>query len=132
MRRAILDTNVFVGAGFNRRSASAGLLKAARDGRLTLVWNSATRAETERILRKIPPLSWDAVADLFEAAHEAPVVLDLSHVAFVTDPEDRKFAALSLATGTTVITSDDDLLAHAGQLDACKPGAFLSRLTELS
>ena len=70
--RAILDTNVFVGAGFNRRSASARLLRAVRDGELVMVWSAATQAETERILRKIPPLSWEAVVDLFDPAFEAP------------------------------------------------------------
>ena len=52
---AIYDTNVFVAAGFNRRSASARLITAARDGRVQMIWCDATRAETERILTKIPP-----------------------------------------------------------------------------
>ena len=91
-----------------------------------MVWSAATRAETERILRKIPPLSREAVADLFDPAHEAPDT-DPTIAEFVTDPEDRKFAALSLATGTPIVTSDDDLLSHADRLDVWKPGSFLGR-----
>lgn len=126
--RAIFDTNLFVGAGFNPGSASASLIEAVRDGRLIMVWNAATLAETQRILRKIPPLSWDRVADVFLPAHEAPVVLDLSHVVFVNDFEDRKYAALSLAEGCPIVTSDDDLLSHGERLDVWKPGAFLNSL----
>ena len=121
--RAILDTNVFVGAGFNRRSASAQLLQAVREGRLVMVWSRATRAETQRILEKIPPLSWGAVADLFDPANEAPDA-DPATADFVTDAEDRKFAALSLAEGCPIVTSDDDLLTHADKLDVFKPSTF--------
>ena len=126
--RAIFDTNLFVGAGFNRRSASARLIEAARAGEVAMVWNAATGAETRRVLTKIPRISWEAVADIFLPEHEAPVLQDLSHVAFVTDPEDRKFAALSLAEGCPIVTSDDDLLSHADRLDVWKPGAFLNAL----
>ena len=126
--RAIFDTNVFVGAAFNRRSASARLIEAVREGRIEMIWCEATRAETCRILTKIPPISWEAVEDVFLAAHEAPVVVDLADVAFVTDPEDRKFAALSLAEACPIVTSDDDLLSHADKLDVWKPGAFWERL----
>jgi uncharacterized protein len=41
--RVVLDTNVFVGAGFNPRSHSALLLDAVRDGRLRMVWDDAIR-----------------------------------------------------------------------------------------
>jgi predicted nucleic acid-binding protein len=41
----VLDTNVFVGAGFNPRSHSALLLDAVRDGRLRMVWDDATHKE---------------------------------------------------------------------------------------
>ncbi|MEM7743643.1 MAG: PIN domain-containing protein [Pseudomonadota bacterium] len=124
--RAILDTNVFVGGGFNRGSASARLVKAARDGRLLLVWDPSTRGEIERILNKIPRLSFAAVADLFLPAGAFDGDLDLAAVSFVEDAEDRKFAALSLATGAPLVSSDDDLLSHADKLDVWKPSAFWS------
>ena len=127
MLTAIYDTNVFVAAGFKRRGASARLIQAARDGRVRMIWCQATRAETERILTKIPPLSWEAVADLFDPANETPDA-DPASADFVTDPEDRKFAALSLATGVPLVSSDDDLLSHADRLDVWKPGPFRDRV----
>lgn len=123
MPRAILDTNVFVGAGFNPQSASARLIAAVRDGQLNMVWCAATRAETRRILTKIPRLSWEAVADLYRAAAEAPDP-NPATATFVTDPEDRKFAALSLATGAPLISADADLTAHGDRLDVWHPGPF--------
>lgn len=94
-----------------------------------MVWNAATRDETKRVLTKIPPISWEAVEDVFVPAHEAPVVADLTHVAFVTDTEDRKYAALSLAEGVPIVTSDDDLLSHADRLDVWTPGEFRDRIS---
>ena len=63
--QVVLDTNVFVGAGFNPRSHSALLLEAVRDGRLRMVWDDATHEEIYHVLRRIPRLSWGAVAELF-------------------------------------------------------------------
>ena len=62
MNKVVIDTNVFVAAGFNTRSASARILSAVREGRCQLVWNEPTRRETETILRRIPRLDWQRVA----------------------------------------------------------------------
>ena len=123
--KAILDTNVFVGAGFNPQSASARLIEAARAGEIALIWDAATRDETRRILTKIPRLSWEAVSDIFLPEYEWTVGTDLAAAAFVEDPEDRKFAALSLATGATLVSSDSDLLDHRNRLDVMPPSEFL-------
>jgi ATP-binding cassette subfamily B protein/subfamily B ATP-binding cassette protein MsbA len=48
--RVVLDTNVFVAAGFNPGSHSA-LVAAVRDGRLRLVWDDATHTEIEDAAR---------------------------------------------------------------------------------
>ncbi len=111
----ILDTNVFVAAGFNRRSYAARIIDEIRNGRLHLVWDEATFRETKRILEKIPPLSWSAFSDLFteEGRYDGP--LDLSRFVYIPDPEDRKFAALAAATGATLISQDDHLLAVRGR-----------------
>ncbi|SFO97443.1 PIN domain-containing protein [Tranquillimonas alkanivorans] len=125
--RVILDTNVFVGAGFNRGSASARLLEAAREGRLTIVWSDATRRETRAVLTRIPRLKWEDVEALFrdEGRVEAEVWPDAD---FVTDPQDRKFAALSMGAGVPVVSSDDDLLSHSDRLDVVKPSEFLRQV----
>jgi predicted nucleic acid-binding protein len=64
MEGIVIDTNVFVAAGFNPRSASARILTGIREGRFRLTWNEPTRRETEMILRRIPRLDWDKVAAL--------------------------------------------------------------------
>ncbi|MEL7467930.1 MAG: PIN domain-containing protein [Pseudomonadota bacterium] len=128
--RAIFDTNVYVGAGFNPHSASAKLINAARAGWITLVWDAPTRDETRRILTKIPRLSWEAVEDIFAPEDAWTGGTDLAAVSYVEDPEDRKFAALSIASGATLVSSDSDLLDHADRLNALTPSAYLSFLSE--
>ncbi|MEL6996890.1 MAG: PIN domain-containing protein [Pseudomonadota bacterium] len=128
--RAIFDTNVYVGAGFNPHSASAKLIDAVRDARITLVWDAPTRDETRRILTKIPRLSWEAVEGIFAPEDAWTGDTDLAAVSYVEDPEDRKFAALSIASGATLVSSDSDLLDHADRLSAMTPGAYLRFLSE--
>jgi predicted nucleic acid-binding protein len=74
----VIDTNVFVAAGFNPRSASARVLAATGDGRFRLIWNTSTRRETELILVRIPRLDWERFTDLFppEGEFTGPVDLD--------------------------------------------------------
>ncbi len=61
MMDVVLDTNVWVAAGFNPDSSAAQIIQAIRDGDLRLVWNEATRRETRQILTQIPPLDWHRV-----------------------------------------------------------------------
>ena len=112
MPAVILDTNVFVAAGFNPRSASARILRQVRQGRLRMVWSQPTRRETQRIVEKIPPLSWERVRDLFREEDRCSDEVMLSAYDFIRDPDDRKFAALADATGAALVTNDDDLLTH--------------------
>ena len=129
MGRIVLDTNVFVAAGFNPRSAAARILAAVREGRLQLIWNEPTRRETEMILRRIPHLDWEGVADLFQPETEFTGPVDAESFAIVPDPEDRKFAALSAAAQAPLVTNDNDLLAHRDimGIDVLSPRAFLAR-----
>ncbi len=124
--KAIFDTNLFVAAGFKPHSASASLIALARSGAITLIWDSATQAETRTVLTRIPPVSWEAVADVFHDQNRWHEGVDLVSVAFVTDPQDRKFAALSMATGATLVSSDSDVLDHRGVLNVCTPSEFLA------
>lgn len=113
----VVDTNVLVAAGFKPRSDSARLVEEIRRGALRLVWNEETLRETERIIRKIPPLSWDAVADLFREGDRfaAPTEPALFH--FVPDPDDRKFAALATAAGAALVTMDAHLLGARAEME---------------
>ena len=102
----MLDTNVFVAAGFNRGSHSAWLVEAVRDGRLRMVWDNATRAEIEHVIRQIPRLSWTHIADLFRAEDRFGGSTHPEAFGFVPDPADRKFAALAIPLRTCELWSD--------------------------
>ena len=125
----VLDTNVFVGAGFRRHSASARILEHVRSGDLRLVWNDDTFGETCHIVRKIPPLRWPEVEGLFreENRYDGPAHPD--RFPWVPDPEDRKFLALAAETGATLVTSDDHLLSgrENAPVSILTPGEFLRR-----
>ena len=128
----ILDTNVFVAAGFNRRSASACIVEQVRLGQLRMIWNEQTRRETRHILDKIPPLSWSSFAELFRQAdchlgETAPDEFD-----FIPDPDDRKFAALAAATGAVLLTNDDDLLSNRdrARLEILTPAEYWEQQQE--
>jgi len=129
MKRVVIDTNVFVAAGFNPRSAAARILAAVREGRFQLIWNEPTRRETELILRQIPHLDWERFADLFQSKAEFLGPVDPESFVFVPDPEDRKFAALSVAAQTPLVTNDNHLLSHKQSIgiDVLTPRAFLAR-----
>src|SRR5437667_11713347 len=91
----VLDTNVFVAAGFNPGSHSARLVEAVRDGRLRMLWDDATHAEIEHVMRQIPRLSWTRIADLFRSEDRFGGSTHPEAFGFVPDPADRKFAALA-------------------------------------
>jgi predicted nucleic acid-binding protein len=128
MKRIVIDTNVFVAAGFNPKSAAARILAGVREGRFQLIWNEPTRRETELILRQIPHLDWERVADLFHSKAEFLGPVGPESFVFVPDPEDRKFAALSVATQTPLVTNDNHLLSHEDRIgvDVLTPRAFLA------
>jgi predicted nucleic acid-binding protein len=86
--RLVLDTNIFVAAGFEPKSASARLLEALRQGRCRMIWHQTTRRETERVLRRIPPLDWRRFAPLFRPEWEHPDELDLTPFGR-SNPDDR-------------------------------------------
>ena len=120
---------MFVAAGFNPRSASARVLAATRDGRFRLIWNTSTRRETEMILVRIPRLDWESFADLFQPEGEFTGPVDPDAFVLIADPDDRKFAALSAAANSPLVTNDNDLLAarNVTGIDALTPRAFLAR-----
>jgi uncharacterized protein len=130
MPEIILDTNVFVAAGFNRNSASAKILRSVGRGELRMIWSDATRRETQMIVEKIPPLSWTEVSDLFRDEDRFTGNVDTDGFELVEDADDRKFAALSAASGATLITSDDDLLSVRDRLAVAvlTPSEFLASL----
>ncbi|HET9985346.1 MAG TPA: PIN domain-containing protein [Longimicrobiales bacterium] len=114
----VLDTNVLVAAGFKPASSSGRLLHEIRRGAVRLVWNDETLRETEHIIRKIPPLSWRAVQELFRPEDRFTGPTDPEAFSVVADPDDRKFAALAAAAGATLVTMDEHLLGVRDRVPA--------------
>jgi predicted nucleic acid-binding protein len=106
----ILDTNIFVAAGFKSSCRSAQIVEQVRSGDLRMVWNEETLRETEFIVCKIPPLRWEKFSNLFllENCYGGP--LFPQHFQQIPDRADIKFAALAEVTGAILITMDRDFL----------------------
>ena len=107
----VIDTNVFVAAGFHPGSDAARILRAVADNRLTMIWNEETRRETRTILQRIPPLSWERFAPLFTESGRFDAPTHSEQFGQVVDPDDRKFAALAYRARAILITQDDHLLS---------------------
>lgn len=126
----VIDTNLFVAAGFNPGSDAARVLRAVRAGTVRLVWGEAARREAEHVVGKIPPLRGTDLAAFFDpdARYDGPTHPD--QFASVPDPADRKFAALAAATGAVLLTNDRHLLdgrPHPG-LVVLTPGEFVRQV----
>jgi predicted nucleic acid-binding protein len=117
MNGVVIDTDVFVAAKFNARSISARILAAVREGDFQLVWNKPTRGAAGTILRRIPGLDWARVADLFEPEDEFTGPVDPNASVMVADRDDRKFAALSAAAKTPLVTNDNHVLVEQRVVD---------------
>ena len=129
MNGVVIDTNVFVAAGFNSKSAAARVLAAVRERHFLLVWNKPTRRETETILARIPGLHWARVADLFLPEGEFTGPVDPDAFVMIADRDDRKFVALSAAATTPLVTNDKHFLAQqrAVGIEILSPRAFVAR-----
>lgn len=112
----VLDTNIFVAAGFNPDSAAARIIASVRAGQLAMPWHPTTRRETRAVLCQIPPLHWAAFADVFWAEVRVTQPLDLAPFKAVADAADRKFAALAYQTQALLVSNDQDLLSVRDEL----------------
>jgi len=129
----VLDTNVLIASAFRPGSDSGRIVGAVRDGRLKLLWDDPTREEAERLFRKIPPLSWEAVAGLYLKANRRAGERDPAAWGKVSDPEDRKFAALAAAEGALLVSLDAHLL-RAGlgtRPEVLTPSELVARLDRI-
>jgi putative PIN family toxin of toxin-antitoxin system len=130
MVKVILDTNVFIAAAFNRRSASARIIEALRSGSLQLVWDERTKAETKKLLNRIPRTKWEDFEKLFsDGGRHNTKISPESFADTIDDPDDRKFAALAKDSGAVIVTNDHHLLSakDAAGLDVMTPGDFVNK-----
>lgn len=107
----VLDTNIWVGAGFNPDSNAARIVEAIAAGEVRLVYDAATLAETKAVVEKIPPLRWSQFAPLFEAAEPFEGAAKDEDLSVIADPSDRKFAALAAAANAVLVSNDAHLLS---------------------
>lgn len=130
----VLDTNVFVAAGFNARSASRKIVDAVKQDALQMVWNDATRGEIEHILNRIPPLRVVDVSELFRSEDRFGGETHPERFEHVPDPDDRKFAALAHAAAAVLISNDEHLLGveHGPELTVQTPREFWRQREEVA
>jgi predicted nucleic acid-binding protein len=123
----VIDTNIFVAAGFKPSSHAARIIADIRRGCLRMPWCRATHAEIRHTLERIPPLDWQPFADCFLPAEEQPDPADLTPFAAIPDPADRVFAALAAASRAILVSNDSHLLDHQAGLsiEVCTPRDFL-------
>ena len=127
--RLVLDTNVFVAAGFNPRSSSARILERVREGSWTMAWNRDTRRETEAVLAQIPPLSGRSAEAAFFPEAEVTAQTHPERFSLIEDPDDRKFAALAAVADAILVTNDDHLLSQRDRMEVevLTPGELMAR-----
>jgi predicted nucleic acid-binding protein len=116
LAKVVLDSNVFVAAGFNQGSSSAHLLAWVRASKVQMVWHDLTLAETRYQVEKIPPLAWPPLAGLFAPSNQVKGDLALVAYDFIEDRADRKFAALAEQANAILVTNDHHLLSAAPRL----------------
>jgi predicted nucleic acid-binding protein len=92
----------------------------------TVTGSAETHEEIEHVLRRIPRLSWGAVAGLFREDDRFDGATYPDQFDYVLDPADRKFAALADAANVPLVTSDRGLLNARGQtpFPILKPSEF--------
>jgi predicted nucleic acid-binding protein len=73
VQSVVVDTNVFVAAGFNAASDAARVLASVRAGTLRMVWDDATRRETEYILGKIRACKESCVREVGRVFPSPPI-----------------------------------------------------------
>jgi len=116
----VLDTNLFVAAYWNKRSASADLLRACAEGRLRLFCTDQIRREISLILRNIRAGEdyRRLVEEILAVATEVFVQAHLSVVR--DDPDDDKFLECALAAGADYLVSSDSHLLRVGAFEGTR------------
>lgn len=129
----VLDTNVFVAAFWNKRSASADILRACAEGRVHVYYTQQIRREIFLILRNIrsPERYRNEVEAILSRGTEVSAPGELSVVE--DDPEDDKFLECALISEADyLITNDDHLLRIGafGKTRIVRPAEFRKSMPE--
>lgn len=128
MLKVVLDTNVFIAAYFNRKSASARIIDLCLENKHKLIFSPRLRKEVKLILKNVRAERGfhERIRSLFMNASKVKPIQKVFMVK--EDPEDNKFLECALeGEADYLITSDRHLLEleEFAQTKICKPTQFL-------
>jgi putative PIN family toxin of toxin-antitoxin system len=130
--RVVLDTNVFISGVFFGGPPNM-ILRGWRDGRVKLVLSPEILDEYRRVAAELktqfPTVDLAAILELLMIAAEMHQAEPLP-VAVCADPDDDKFLACALASGSRLIVSGDkhllDVAGYQG-IEILKPRSFVDQ-----
>jgi len=114
----VLDTNIFIAAGFRQSNGAARIFDMVHDGKLKFIWNGEIRNEIVGTINKIPGFPGEKFLRLFRKENEFKGKTFPEKYTLVSDPSDRKFIALAKEVKAILITNDDHLLSKRLDLQA--------------
>jgi len=130
--KVILDTNVFI-SGIFYSGPPNQILNAWRDGKIQLVISHDILREYLRVgeifADKFPSIELQPILDLVTIEAELHVAEDLSE-RVCSDPDDDKFLACAIASGSKIIVSGDKHLVKVSGfhgIEILKPHEFIKR-----
>jgi len=109
--KIVVDTNLFVASHFNKRSASARILKMAKENKLQILWTEEIRSEVEHILKNVKAKKLlKNLSNVLKKENQVFPRINIKEIK--EDPQDNKFLECAF-TGEAdmIITSDSDLLS---------------------
>lgn len=130
--RIVLDTNVFI-SGIFFSGPPHRILQGWRDGRVQLVLSIEIFEEYQRVAevlhKQFPAVDLSGILDLVLVEAEMCQVEPLSEAVCV-DPDDDKFTACALSSGSKLIVSGDkhllDVAGYRG-IEILKPRPFVDK-----
>lgn len=128
MLKVVLDTNIFIAAYFNRKSASARIIDLCLDNEHELIFSSRLHKEVELILNNVKAEGefQERIQNIFMNASQVKPTQKVFMVK--EDPDDNKFLECALeGKADYLITSDRHLLelGEFAQTKICRPTQFL-------
>jgi len=129
MWKVVVDTNLFIAAYFNRRSASAEVVELAGEDKIRLVWSDLLKKEMDLILGnvKASPKFLNKIQNVLEKGIKVSPKEKLKIVK--DDPEDNKLLECAQETEADYILTNDHHLLEIGEFKSTKiirPKEFLT------
>jgi putative PIN family toxin of toxin-antitoxin system len=130
--KVVLDTNVFI-SGVFFSGPPYQILSAWRDGKIQLIISQEILSEYRRVgevfADKFPSIDLQPILDLVTIEAELYDTKDFSEPV-CSDPDDDKFLACAIASGSRIIVSGDKHLIKVSGfkgIEVLKPSEFVKR-----